>query len=410
MRILLVASRSPWPPRRGDQLRALQASRLLAAAHEVTLLVPAGAGPASDGSTSDPPAGAAALPPTVTVARYATLAAALPLGMLTVLRRGLPLQNALFHHPALGRRLAELAPAHDLVILQLSRLAAYLPAIGQRPLLVDLIDSLALNLERRAAADRPWRRPLWRLEARRLARAEGELVARAAVTLVVAGRDRDALARRLPAHLHGRLGVVPLAMAAGQHPLEAPPAPAPRLVFTGNLGYFPNDDGARWLCTALAPALAAAGVGARLLIAGDRPTAALQRAAAAAAVELVASPPDLVALLAGATLALAPLAAGSGQPIKVLEAWAAGVPVIATPWAAAGTTGIGGRDLLIAAGVDAWVAAIRQLLADPARRQDLARHAAARLAADYSEDTVRAQWLAAVARAVGGVSTASAVP
>ena len=40
LRILIAASRHPWPPHRGDQARALQVAELLALEHEVTLLVP----------------------------------------------------------------------------------------------------------------------------------------------------------------------------------------------------------------------------------------------------------------------------------------------------------------------------------------------------------------------------------
>lgn len=41
MKILLVTSRYPWPPRRGDQMRAVQVLDFLADEHEVTLLAPA---------------------------------------------------------------------------------------------------------------------------------------------------------------------------------------------------------------------------------------------------------------------------------------------------------------------------------------------------------------------------------
>ena len=38
MKILLVTSRYPWPPRRGDQMRALQMLDFLSVEHELTLL------------------------------------------------------------------------------------------------------------------------------------------------------------------------------------------------------------------------------------------------------------------------------------------------------------------------------------------------------------------------------------
>ena len=40
LHVLLVTARYPWPPRRGDQLRACQMLELLSPEHRVTLLTP----------------------------------------------------------------------------------------------------------------------------------------------------------------------------------------------------------------------------------------------------------------------------------------------------------------------------------------------------------------------------------
>ena len=55
-------------------------------------------------------------------------------------------------------------------------------------------------------------------------------------------------------------------------------------------------------------------------IAGSRAPSSLRREIARAGAELLDDPPDLRAVLASATVALAPLLCGSGVPIKVLEA------------------------------------------------------------------------------------------
>jgi glycosyltransferase involved in cell wall biosynthesis len=96
---------------------------------------------------------------------------------------------------------------------------------------------------------------------------------------------------------------------------------------------------------------------------------------------LVARPPDLRALLATATVAVAPLRCGSGMPLKVLDAWAAGVPVVASPFAAAGAAAEPERDLLVADSPAEWSAQVARLLADPALRRRLVEAGRARLAA-----------------------------
>jgi glycosyltransferase involved in cell wall biosynthesis len=333
--------------------------------------------------------------------------------------RGLPLQSALFFEPDLGRELRRRAPSADLVVLQLVRLAQHLSELGATPLAVDLIDCLSLNFARRARLDRAWLRPVLALEARRLARWERRMIARARLALVVSARDRTALVDGLEAETAARVAVVPVARretAGGDvdaGPAKAAPAGAgagsksgaPTLVFTGNLGYFPNADAVRWWLRRVWPALGALRLrspGLRLVVAGDRPTGAVRRAVAraGAGVVLVESPTDLGAVLAGATVALAPLRAGSGVPIKVLEAWAAAVPVVASRSAAAGTSGRPGEDLLVADTPAEWEATLAALLADPELRRRIATSGRSRLEADYAPAAVGDR----LRRLVAGVS------
>lgn len=365
-------------------MRAVQVLDLLAEEHEVTLLAPA---PDRD---QPPPAGA---PYRVEMYRPGG-GAALVAGMARAVVGRLPLQSGLFHQPDLARRLRELAPRHDLGILQLVRLAGHAEDFGETPLVADLIDSLALNFSKRAEVDRRWLAPLFRLEARLLARAERRLAERAERLLVVCERDRQALVDRLPPELGAKVAVVRLAVGE----LQAEPSPdrdvGPILAITGNLGYFVNADAVTWWLRDVWPQLRRVRPDVRLVIAGDRPGRALRRAVEKAGASLVASPQDLRSVLAQATISLAPMRCGSGVPVKILEAWSAGVPVVASPWAAAGTSGRSGEDFLIAGQQpDEWITAITNLLDNPSDCRQLIENGRRRLAAEYSRETVRRQWL-----------------
>ncbi|HYU34941.1 MAG TPA: glycosyltransferase family 4 protein [Thermoanaerobaculia bacterium] len=397
MKILLATSRYPWPPRRGDQIRAVQALDFLSGDHEVTLLTP------EPGKGQEPPPPDA--PYRVELYRPSRTAALLP-GMARVLRRNHPLQSVLFYQPDLGRRLRELAPRADLGLLQLVRLAIHLDDFGGTPILVDLIDSLSLNFSRRAAVDRFWLRPLLRLEAHLLAIGERRLVERTAGAFLVCGRDRQALVNRLPAELAARVSVVHLAVRERR---AEPPLPGevlatggeigPVLALTGNLGYFVNVDAVTWWLAEVWPAVRQARSDVRVIVAGDRPAAGVRRAVARAGprLHLVESPRDMRSVLAQATLALAPMRCGSGVPVKILEAWAAGVPVIATPWAAAGTSGRQGEDFrVVGTHPIEWVTAILELLDDREARERLIANGGRRLRADYSREVVREQLLRVV--------------
>jgi len=401
-------------------MRACQMLELLSPEHRVTLLtprpaaghqpppaLPEGSALVTYSGASEPGAGVGGL--LGAVGRL--------LGAAGCLLGGLPLQSGWFFSADLRRQLRRLAPQADLVVLQLVRLAAHRGDLGAAPVLVDLIDDLALNFARRAAVDRWWLRPALALEARLLARAQLRLAGQAAGVLLVSGRDRRELTRGQPAALAARVRTVPLAIEPGGCPPEpatggAANAESPSLVFTGNLGYFVNADAVSWWLREVWPLATARFPGLKLVVAGDRPPARLRRLVTAAnsaraagtrgEVALVASPPDIRRLLAGAAVALAPMRCGSGVPVKILEAWSQGVPVVASPWAAAGTTGVPGEDLLVASSPRQWAEVLSDLLQDPSARQRLAANGRRRLQADYSRQVVKAQLLAAVAAARDG--------
>ena len=392
MKILLVTSRYPWPPRRGDQMRALQMLDFLSAEHELTLLTPA---PGKD----QPPA-PEGLPYRVELYQPGGGLAFLS-GMARALLKRLPLQTGLFYQPDLGRRLRELSPRHDLGILQLVRLAIHVNDFGETPILVDLIDSLSLNFSLRADVDRWWLVPLLKVEAHLLAVAERRLAERAVRMLVVCERDRQALANRLPPDLAAKVAVVRLSVR--ERKVDVPEAreklwrqgdKGPVLVLTGNLGYFVNADAVTWWLRDVWPELRRVRPDVRLVVAGDRPSRLLRQAVDRAGARLIESPRDLRSIISQATVSIAPMRCGSGVPIKVLEAWAVGVPVLASSWAVAGTSGRQGEDfILVGQHPVEWVTAVIALLDNPGARRWLVDSGRRRLANDYSREVVRQQVL-----------------
>jgi glycosyltransferase involved in cell wall biosynthesis len=396
MRIILAVSRYPWPARRGDQMRTVQMLDFLGRQHEVTLLTP------------QPPNGALAPAATARAANIVTYRAGprstSMIGLLRALRRGLPLQSSLYYQSDMSSQLRRLAPEADLAILQLVRLAIHLDDLGDTPLMVDLIDSLSLNFSMRARVDRLWMRPLLRVEARLLSIWEHRLLEQRIAGLVVCERDRIALARRrrLAPEVAARVSVIPLSVRE-RWPLGDDPDPLldsaeerPTLTITGNLGYFVNDDAVRWFARQVWPELRERRPELRLVVAGDRPSRSLRRLLRRIGAELVESPADLRTIIARATIALAPLRAGSGQPIKVLEAWAVGVPVIASPWAAAGTAGRPWEDFLVVDTPGEWLQALFMLLDDREQRRRLVANARQRLVEIYSRQRISSELLSLV--------------
>jgi glycosyltransferase involved in cell wall biosynthesis len=83
-----------------------------------------------------------------------------------------------------------------------------------------------------------------------------------------------------------------------------------------------------------------------------------------------------------------PLRVGSGTRIKILEAFAHGVPVVATPLGAAGLGVTDGEQLLLAESPADFAAACVRLAADPTLRERLVRTAAAWVRAHHTPGAV----------------------
>jgi glycosyltransferase involved in cell wall biosynthesis len=92
---------------------------------------------------------------------------------------------------------------------------------------------------------------------------------------------------------------------------------------------------------------------------------------------------------------LVPLRVGGGTRLKILEAMAAGVPVISTRLGAEGITAQNGKEILLADTPADMTTALRTLLTNPALAQSL-RQAARTLAETQYEWKVLAKKLAAL--------------
>jgi sugar transferase (PEP-CTERM/EpsH1 system associated) len=362
MRVLFVTNRFPGQLAHGDQLRAWQQIRHLSARHAITLVT---------FDRHPPPArwrdAVAACCERVIVAPRSRFGMAVrALAALPGLR---PLQAAMHDAvPVPGGVAALVAQGRfDVAHVQLARLGAMVPALAPLPCVVDFVDALSLNMARRATFDRgPWRW-LARLEARRLAAYERALCAQAAQAAVCSAADRAAIGDI--ENLHVVCNGVDLDAFA-----FAPPGGARTgVVFVGNLGYFPNVDAVTWFVDAVLPRLPPA---VRLTLVGAKPAPAIVRLAASnPRVELVGPVPDVHPHLARAAVAIVPLRAGSGQQLKMIEAMAAGTPVVATSLSAQGMGVTDGEQLLVADEAGAMAEAVVRLLSDEALAGRLATQA-----------------------------------
>jgi len=148
------------------------------------------------------------------------------------------------------------------------------------------------------------------------------------------------------------------------------PAPASRaerrprvLVFSGNMEYHPNLSAVRFFRAEVWPRLRNQWPDLVWRLVGKNPEAIRAMVAGDPRIEVRGPVDDAVCELANAGIAVVPLLAGSGTRFKILEAWAAGLPVVSTTIGAEGLPAVHEENLLLADGGAAFAAAISRLLA-----------------------------------------------
>ncbi|HZV74156.1 MAG TPA: glycosyltransferase family 4 protein [Conexibacter sp.] len=189
---------------------------------------------------------------------------------------------------------------------------------------------------------------------------ERGVLARASEAWMVSEADAAA-ARELCPGVRVRLvpNVVDVSAIA---PVE-PDLSARRALFVGNFSYEPNRNGLRFLLDDVLPRVWAALPDARVRLVGaglDAPPSDDPR------VEALGFVDDLADAYAGVSAAVVPLLQGGGTPLKFVEALAYGLPVVATPRAAAGLAVRDGEHCLLAEGADAYAAALTRVLSEGA--------------------------------------------
>lgn len=366
-RLLAVCTLPPWPIRDGYSLRVANLLRRLARQWDITLLAP--------GET--PPG----------VARHVVLALDGP---------GLSYPWRFDNRPlraALDAVLPGAGPDRALIWPGAER--AWLDAAPPIPAVLDMIDCNAREFwgTVRAAQGRD------RLRAGREAVLAALLARRAvrgfAATACVGEADAAWMARLGGRPVHSVPNGVALPDAA------APEHGRPTVLFAGTLDYAPNLDAVAFATAEVWPRLRARVPGARWVIAGRRPVAAIRALDGRDGIEVRADVVDMAAEWHAAWVGLAPMRTGVGIKNKVLEAWACARPVVLTQRAMNGLVLPPGHAGLVQDRPGAMAEAAALLLRDGALRRRLGRSARA-VARDFTWDGAAARLDALLRRAAPG--------
>jgi glycosyltransferase involved in cell wall biosynthesis len=206
--------------------------------------------------------------------------------------------------------------------------------------------------------------------------------------VVTSPSDAQALSTAL---LKARIAVIPNGVDLGYFAFRPTPEEG-RIVFTGNMSWPPNEDAAEHFARDLMPAIQRRIPNASFWIVGAQPSPRVQSLASIPGIQVTGTVNDIRPWIRSAAVYASPLRFGFGVKNKILEAMASGAPIVATSRSLSGTPLINGRDAMVADDDAKFAEAVVRLLSDAELRNSISREARRRAEAEYSWDSITAEF------------------
>jgi sugar transferase (PEP-CTERM/EpsH1 system associated) len=361
MRILYLCHRIPYPPNKGEKIRAFHQLRALSHQHQVDLF-----------TLADDPADLAHRTTLLQFCSEVVVAPVNPklarLFSLPYLFTPKPLTLPYFRSAELHRAVAKALArrSYDRVFIYSSAMAQY---IGDEwrgiPTVLDLVDVDSDKWLQYANFTRFPMSAVYRREGHALRRYERSVCERFSCVLVSTEREGQLLREISPlAHLQVIANGVDTDYFK---PVESDTQPkTPTMIFMGDMSYFPNQDAVTFFSRRVLPLVRQEIADARFLIAGRNPNAAVLKLQQIQGVEVTGYVPDVRTQLARAQVSVAPFSITAGIPNKILEAMSFGLPVVATTMGSRGLMRQVAETILTGDTPDALAKHLVVLLRDPA--------------------------------------------
>ncbi len=167
-------------------------------------------------------------------------------------------------------------------------------------------------------------------------------------------------------------------------PQTVPDQEPPHLFFAGVMDYAPNYDAVLWFYNLVWPSVKSIWPEAKFTIAGMNPTQAIQALATEDGIEVTGYVDDILPYFHRSSVFVAPFRIARGVQNKILQAMACGLPVITTSMGAEGIRYQDGFNLFIADSADGFLRRIQSLTQEPLKYQEVRKAALATIASHYS--------------------------
>jgi glycosyltransferase involved in cell wall biosynthesis len=363
MNLLVLTPYIPYPPKFGGAVRIYHLMRQLARGHRVHLLSFREESGAGDPKGLEPFCKSVTLIPRFVGNKRRQQ-------MLSLLSPR-SFQWKFHHSDALQVALDRLVREQkmDLILVEFSQMAGYqFPAgipvvLDEHNVEFDLLERMAA---RESGALRKWFNGV---EAEKFRREEVAACRAAALTLVTSERDGDLLRQHAP---ELRPVTITNGVDCAQFTRPAGPRKPDTAVFVGATHYFPNEDGVVFFLNEVFPLIKEKQPRFRFTVVGGKPPPSIVQRQSES-VEVTGFVDDVRPFMWESSVFVVPLRMGGGTRFKIVEAFAAGIPVVSTRLGAEGIPVEDGRELLLADTPVDLAAAVLRVLADPGLAARLAQ-------------------------------------
>ncbi|WP_016957061.1 TIGR03087 family PEP-CTERM/XrtA system glycosyltransferase [Catenovulum agarivorans] len=386
MKIIIIAQRLPYPPNKGEKLRSYyQIEYLVNQGHSVTVVAPTE-------STSDLQDGQK-LQQKLNVKVELVDIGNRKLKLLTGLLANQCLSVANFYGKALQVQVDSLLATaqFDCILCTASSVAEYVfksPMVQKKRdkfmLLMDFMDLDSDKWRQYAAKSKFPMSWVYQREAKLLSKYENRIHEYFDQCFFVSNQEVTLFGKQLNSQNTS------IAIGNGIDFSEFKPvllADKPQgcnLLFTGVMDYAPNVDAVVWFVEQVWPKIIAECSNAKFIIAGMRPTAKVKELTKFQGIEVTGFVDDIMPYYNQAHVFVAPFRIARGVQNKVLQAFACGLPTVATSMGAEGINCQDGQHLLVADEADDFANAVLRLINEGALAQGLGTNAVDLMQAEYA--------------------------
>jgi len=380
MNLLYLAHRIPYPPNKGDKLRAFRQIQHLSRRHGVTCACFVDT-PTDMRYVED-------------LERYCERVVAIPVNRRSATARGLAglvtggtVTEHFYRSGPMSRALHDLnrRQGFDVVVAFSSSMAPYALKVPAERRVLDLCDLDSAKWIECADFTNVLKRWLYQLEGKRLALRERAWINAFDAAILISDAEARTLGDAIDSRrLHFVTNGVDLPSTdVRSTPGDMRDLAKPSTVgFVGVMDYFPNVDAVCWFAQTCWEAIRRAVPRATFRIVGRSPLQRVRRLARIPGVVVTGEVASVQDELDRFDVSVAPLRIARGLQNKVLESMAAGVPVVLTAKAAEGIAGVPDRDFVVADDADALIRATIGLCCDDTLRHQIA-HAGRRFVAGH---------------------------